>query len=96
MPQEQRQIPVKHSNGEQKIAIATGNNAAWHCVCERTLPLLGCAGSVKGATDKTRIECPDCGRCYFVEPDGYDRAKAREVIEVTFVRQPHAGQRKLR
>ena len=82
MPQEQRQIPLTLANGEQKIAVATGNNAAWICACKRTLPLLGCAGSVKGASDKTRIVCPDCGRRYFIEPDGYDRAKAREVIEI--------------
>jgi hypothetical protein len=83
MPQEQRQIPLRLSNGVQKIAIAFGNNAAWLCICERMLPLLGRTGSVKGVAENTRIDCPDCERRYFVLPDGYDQAAAREVIEIT-------------
>lgn len=82
MSQEQRQIVLILASGEQKHAIATGNNAAWICVCGRVLPLLGCTGAVKGATDNTRVECPDCHRKYFVVPNGYDRASVLEVREI--------------
>jgi hypothetical protein len=49
---------------------------------ERELSLLGRSGSVKGAAENTRVDCPDCGRRYFVVPDGYDQAAAGEVTEV--------------
>jgi hypothetical protein len=82
MPQDQRQIPLRLANGEQRQAAAVGNNAAWVCVCGRVLPLLGRSGSVKGAAENTRVDCPDCQRHYFVVPDGYDQAAAREVTEI--------------
>lgn len=83
MPQEQRPIPLRLASGEQKTAIATGNNAAWLCVCDSPLPLLGRTGAVKGVAENTQIDCPACGRHYFVVPDGYDQAAAREVIEIS-------------
>jgi hypothetical protein len=82
MSQEQRQIPLRLASGEQKHAAAVGNNAAWFCICGRVLPLLGRSGAVKGAAENTRVDCPDCHRHYFVVPDGYNQAAAREVIEI--------------
>lgn len=69
-------------SGEVKQAVATGNNAAWLCPCGRGLPLVGRSGSVKGVSENTEVECPSCGRAYFVVPDGYDQAAALEVREV--------------
>lgn len=80
--QEQRLVPLVLKSGEVKQAVATGNNAAWRCPCGRVLPLVGRSGSVKGASENTKVECPSCGRAYFVVPDGYDQAGALEVREV--------------
>ena len=82
MPQEQKIIPLVVFRRAPAQAVATGNNAAWICVCRRALPLIGRTGAVKGADAKTRVDCPECGRRYFVVPDGYDRAAAHEVREV--------------
>ena len=82
MAQEQRIVPLVLFKREPGQAVSTGNNAAWICVCRRVLPLIGGAGSVKGVAEGTKVVCPDCGRGYFVVPDGYDRAKALEVREV--------------
>jgi hypothetical protein len=82
MPQQQRNIPLYLLNGELRAAIATGNNAAWLCCCERPVPLIGCSGSVKGVSEKTRVQCPDCGRSYFVVPAAHDRDRSIEVKEV--------------
>jgi hypothetical protein len=46
------------------------------------MPLLGCTGLLKEATESTKITCPDCGRRYFVVPNGKDRGPAMEVREV--------------
>ena len=82
MPQEQRLVPLILFKREPGQAIATGNNAAWICACRRVLPLLGCSGAVKGAALNTRVDCPDCGRHYFVMPEGKDRGPVLEVREV--------------
>lgn len=82
MPQDQRVVPLVLFKREPGQAVATGNNAAWICVCRRALPLIGRTGSVKGVTETTRVYCPDCGRRYFVVPDGHDRGAACEVREV--------------
>jgi hypothetical protein len=82
MPQEQKIVPLVLFRREPGQAVATGNNAAWICVCRRALPLVGRSGSMKGVDLKTRVVCPDCGRRYFVVPDGKDGAAALEVREV--------------
>ena len=82
MAQEQRIVPLVFFKREPGQAVSTGNNAAWICVCRRVLPLIGRTGLVKGVAEATRVVCPDCGRGYFVVPDGYDQAAAREVREV--------------
>ena len=82
MPQKQHVIPLVPFKREPGQAIATGNNAAWICICRRALPLLGCSGDPKGPTEKTRVDCPDCGRAYFVVPNGHAQTAALEVREV--------------
>jgi hypothetical protein len=82
MPQKQIVIPLVLFKREPGQAIATGNNAAWICACRRALPLIGRSGSIKGVALNTRVDCPDCGRHYFVVPNTYDRAAALEVREV--------------
>lgn len=76
------QIPVKLKSGNTGIAVATGNNASWHCHCGRSLPLLGKSGQVKGPSINLKVLCPDCGAEYFVEPDGGDYKKAVRVVEL--------------
>ena len=82
MPQEQRLIPLVLFKREPGQAMATGNSAAWICVCRQPLPLLGHSGSLKGVAPDTRIDCPACGRRYFVVPDGKDRGPVLEVREI--------------
>ena len=82
MSQEQKLVPLILKTVENRQAVATGNNAAWPCPCGRALPLIGRSGQVKGVSENTRIECPNCGRAYFVVPDGYDQAAALEVLEI--------------
>jgi len=82
MPQEQRIVPLVLFKREPGQAVSTGSNAAWICVCRRVLPLIGRTGSLKGVAQATRVVCPDCGRGYFVVPDGDDQAAALEVREV--------------
>ncbi|SIT20810.1 hypothetical protein SAMN05421686_1241 [Thalassolituus maritimus] len=82
MTQEQRLIPLVLSNGALNSAVATGNNASWHCSCERILPLIGKSGQIKGPSENTSVECPDCKIRYFVEPDGGDYKRAVRVVEL--------------
>jgi len=82
MAQEQRQIPLVLKNRPINLAVATGNNASWHCSCGRELPLLGKSGQIKGPSENTSVECPDCKTGYFVEPDGGDYKRAVRVIEL--------------
>ena len=82
MAQEQRTVPLVFSDGTGSEAVATGNNAAWHCRCDRVLPLLGRSGLVSGVTSGSSVKCPDCDRCYYVVPDGKDWGRVLRVEEV--------------
>jgi DNA-directed RNA polymerase subunit RPC12/RpoP len=82
MPQPQRTVPLILLRREPGLAVATGSSAAWTCVCRRSTPLIGCTGALKEITEPTRVVCPDCGRRYFVVPDGKDNGPALEVREV--------------
>ena len=82
MAQEQRIVPLVLFRREPEQAVATGNSAAWVCVCRRVKPLIGRSGSAKGVTEKTAVCCPDCGRRYFVVPEDDRRTAVREVQEV--------------
>lgn len=87
MPQMQNKTSVVALDGHQWEGVATGNNAAWHCVCGYKTPLLGRTGALSGATEKTRIECPTCRRNYFVMPTGKNRGSVREVREIKWSQQ---------
>jgi hypothetical protein len=69
MPQEQRTVNIIFLDGTTGTAIATGNNAAWHCSCGYGWPLIGRTGMLAGATPGTKVECPKCGSSYFVIPE---------------------------
>ena len=80
MPQQIRsEIPLDILNPRSRIAIATGNNAAWLCECGSLL--IGRSGLVAGVTDRWRIDC-GCGRSYFVVPNGQNFRAVKRVIEV--------------
>jgi len=82
MPQKQEEIPLVLKSGTTETAVATGNNASWHCHCNRSLPLLGKSGQISGPSDGTKVTSPDCGADYFVVPDGGDYKKAVRVDEL--------------
>ena len=82
MPQKQRIVDVELKSGKILKAIATGNNAAWICVCKRKSPLLGRTGLVDHFADGFRVDCPDCKCSYYVIPDGKDQGAVLKVIEV--------------
>jgi len=48
MSQKQRVVDLVFLDESKRKAVATGNNAAWRCECDRDLPLMGCSGSKKG------------------------------------------------
>jgi|GEM_PF-636781 len=83
MLQKQKIVEVKLKDGSRSKGIATGNNAAWMCICGRMEPILGRSGlMVEGVSDGLGIECPDCKRKYFVVPDGKDQASVLNIVEI--------------
>jgi hypothetical protein len=82
MPQEQRQIALMLTNGEKKTAIATGNNAAWICICGGELPLIGRTYSVKDPPENEQVHCPSCHQKYYVVPEGSSQKRAIEVRQI--------------
>jgi hypothetical protein len=81
MSQERRIISVL-LRGSVTDAIATGNNAAWHCPCDAKPLLIGRTGDIKGPSEKTKVQCPSCKRMYFVVPNGKSQGSAKEVREL--------------
>ena len=82
MTQAQNIVAVEMLDGAKSKAIATGNNAAWICVCGRPEPLLGRTGSLKGVSEGSRVDCPKCQRKYFVAPAGKDQGAVLKVVQV--------------
>jgi hypothetical protein len=84
MPQKQNIVEIELNGGRKSRGIATGNNAAWLCVCGRSEPLLGRSGSLSGVSDGTRVECPNpkCKRKYFVVPNGKNQGAVLKVVEI--------------
>ena len=80
MPQALSPLSVVLLDGQRFHAVATGNNAAWHCVCDELL--LGRTGLARGVTDGFRVDCL-CGKSYFVVPAAGDQSSALRVEEVT-------------
>ena len=83
MAQAQKVVPVDMLEGAPSHAIATGNNAAWICVCRKHPdPLIGRTGSLNGPTPAMIVECPKCNRKYFVEPVEKSQGAVGRVVEV--------------
>lgn len=82
MPQAQKVIDIELSTGAKSRGIATGNNAAWLCICGRKEPLVGRSGAMGGVSEAMRVDCPDCSRRYFVVPSGKDQGAVLKVVEV--------------
>lgn len=82
MSQEQRLVDVVFLSGGKSKAVARGNNAAWHCACGHIYWLIG-RSRLTHQTPGYRVDCPACGRKYFVEPEGgRQQANAVRVLEV--------------
>lgn len=82
MSQVQNIVAVELKDGSRSRAIATGNNAAWICACGRPEPLLGRTGAITAASLGTRVDCPNCGRKYFVVAKGKTQGPVLKVVEV--------------
>lgn len=74
-------VPLHFLDGTTKEAVATGNNAAWLCNCERKLPLLGRTGLISRDASGYNVDCPCC-RSYYVVPKDKDLGKVYLVKEV--------------
>ena len=79
--QQQHTVRLVLSDGSEREAAATGNNAAWLCVCGRKLPLVGRTGRKAHSADAFRVICPDCSRQYHVVPEDKDLGRVLEVRE---------------
>ena len=79
--QQQHTVRLVLSDGSEREATATGNNAAWLCACGRKLPLIGRTGRKAHPTDAFRVICPDCSRQYHVVPEDKDLGRVLEVRE---------------
>jgi hypothetical protein len=90
MAQQQIQVDVVFLNGQNGVAVATGNNASWRCCCcAREAWLIGRSGAPSGVTNGTRVECPTCERNYFVVPKG--PAAQTRVVRVEEIKWPLRG-----
>ena len=69
MGQKQHEIPLHYRDGRARLAIRTGNNAAWICACDRYEPLLGYSDVLDGPISSD-VVCPDCGRTYRIVAPG--------------------------
>jgi hypothetical protein len=81
MPQQRNIVPLVLQNAPPGQAVATGNNAAWHCACQ-SAPLL--VGRTFGLTPTpaNEVVCPACNRRFFVEPIGSPQKSVSEVREL--------------
>ncbi len=82
MPQKQNKVEVSYLNGKKGVAIATGNNASWNCICGYQIPLIGKAYNIKGPTPKTYVECTKCMRRFYVFPKEKSFGKVDRIEEI--------------
>lgn len=82
MPQSQNIVPLFRVGLPQGSAVATGNNAAWHCRCAYPNPLVGRTGCISGPTPRFEIQCPNCRQRYFVVPASRNFGSALRVEEI--------------
>jgi hypothetical protein len=64
--QKQHYILVHFLDSTNDNCIRTGNNAAWHCRCERQKPLVGYSDELNSPRNYSRVICPDCKRVFRV------------------------------
>jgi hypothetical protein len=83
MPQQRREVTLLLLSGEKRTGIATGNNAAWHCVCSGKTLLIGRSEESKNMAVSSRVDCPSCQRQYYVISVGPKLGAVREIIEVS-------------
>ena len=81
MAQVQAEISITFLDGHQAVAAATGNNAAWLCLCHRPIPLLGYSDSEEPASVAAIVECPKCRRRYRVIAPALKKVPTR-IVEI--------------
>ncbi len=72
MAQEQKDIEVRMLDRSVRYGVATGNNAAWLCVCGREKPLIGRSYqpiSKDPPSPKQVVQCPNCNKIYQISPE---------------------------
>jgi hypothetical protein len=83
MPQSQRIVRLVVQGESPRQAVATEDAAAWMCPCGYGLPLIGRWGLGAGVRDDLRVDCPACGRGFFVrQEDNQDYRMALRVEQV--------------
>jgi hypothetical protein len=60
--QAQHDIPLRFADGAEGVAVRTGNNAAWLCLCAPNLPLVGYSDAATSESTHSVVRCPQCGR----------------------------------
>jgi hypothetical protein len=77
--QAQHTIKVHFLDGSECPCVRTGNNAAWHCACDRGLPLIGYSDAADSTDQNSLIICPEpgCGRHYRVVAPGLKQVPTR-------------------
>ncbi len=74
--QKQKDIEVRMLDRSVRDGVATGNNAAWLCVCGREKPLIGRSFQNQG------VQCPNCNKIYQISPEnGKDQGRVDYVQE---------------
>ena len=81
MPQPRSSFDFVTHNGTRVQVMASGNNAAWHCVCNDK-PLLVSHTCSQDRAENDRVDCPVCGRQYFVIGEGARFSKVIKIEEV--------------
>ena len=81
MPQPRSNLDFVTHDGNRVMASVSGNNAAWHCVCDERPLLLGHTCS-QDKGDNDRVDCPLCGRQYFIIGEGARYSKVVKIEEV--------------
>ncbi len=85
MPQKQKDIEVRMLDGSVRYGVATGNNAAWLCVCGVKKPLIGRSFqpiSEDPPSPNQVVQCFHCCKIYQISPeDGKEQGRVDYVQE---------------
>ena len=79
--QAQEEIPLRFADGSEGVAVRTGNNAAWLCVCSRKWPLIGYSDAVRSERAYSIVRCPECARKYRVVASDFKKVPTH-VLEL--------------